>query len=67
VRTTRTATGTAAETPSTAARIRRRSVECLRCGAQRRVGAVEGECPSCGYLGWKPGHRRLALAPLHVR
>lgn len=46
---------------------RRRTVECLRCGALRRVGHVEGECSACGYVGWKPGHRRLALAPLTGR
>ena len=32
--------------------VERRTVECLSCGKMRRVGAVEGECPRCGYVGW---------------
>jgi hypothetical protein len=33
-----------------------REVECLACGARRRVAGLShgevGECPSCGYCGW---------------
>ena len=30
----------------------RRTIECLNCGTNRRVGDVPGECTRCGYVGW---------------
>jgi hypothetical protein len=32
--------------------VEKRTIECLNCGTNRRVGAVEGECARCGYVGW---------------
>jgi Zn ribbon nucleic-acid-binding protein len=30
----------------------RRTIECLNCGTNRRVGDDPGECTRCGYVGW---------------
>jgi hypothetical protein len=37
----------------TAHRSSRRILACLECGLQRMVGPDAGECPACGYLGWR--------------
>jgi Zn ribbon nucleic-acid-binding protein len=32
--------------------VEKRTVECLNCGTNRRVGSATGECVRCGYVGW---------------
>jgi hypothetical protein len=31
----------------------RRKIACLSCAMERVVAADTGDCPACGYLGWK--------------
>lgn len=51
----------------------RRVLACLECGLERMTGADEGECPACGYLGWREAGetprigRPLALAARAAR
>ena len=53
-----------------AARSTRRLVACLECGNARVAGTDAGECPTCGYLGWREladGVRGNGTLPLLAR
>lgn len=50
----------------TAHRSSRRVLACLECGLQRMVGPDAGECPACGYLGWREAGEQVSGIRAHA-